>query len=159
MRISDWSSDVCSSDLGRMRAQTEAALGEADVVLFLIDARAGVTPLDKTIAQWLRVQPRPVILVANKVEGRATSEAGLSESYELGLDEPVALSAEHGEGMVELYDALRPYIDAFVEARQIDAAEDVEGEDSADGPLKLAIIGRPNAGKSTLIKQIGRAHV
>src|SRR3546814_10277418 len=101
-----------------MRAQTEAALGEADVVLFLIDARAGVTPLDKTIAQWLRVQPRPVILVANKVEGRATSEAGLSESYELGLDEPVALSAEHGEGMVELYDALRPYIDAFVEARQ-----------------------------------------
>ena len=139
---------------GRMRAHTEAALGEADVVLFLIDARAGVTPLDKTIAQWLRVQPRPVILVANKVEGRATSEAGLSESYELGLDEPVALSAEHGEGMVELYDALRPYIDAFVEARQIEAAEDAEGEDSADGPLKLAIIGRPNAGKSTLINQL-----
>src|SRR3546814_14501853 len=72
MRISDWSSDVCSSDL-----------------------------LDKTIAQWLRVQPRPVILVANKVEGRATSEAGLSESYELGLDEPVAFSAEHGEGSRE----------------------------------------------------------
>src|SRR3546814_14387802 len=116
-----------------MRAQTEAALGEADVVLFLIDARAGVTPLDKTIAQWLRVQPRPVILVANKVEGRATSEAGLSESYELGLDEPVALSAEPGEGMGELYDALRHSLDSFVEARQITEVEAVGGDARGDG--------------------------
>src|SRR3546814_10750826 len=103
-----------------MRAQTGAALGSSDVVLFLVDARAGITSLDKTIAQWLRAQPRPVILVANKVEGRATSEAGLSESYELGLDEPLPISAEHGEGLVELYDSLRPYIDAFVEAREAD---------------------------------------
>src|SRR3546814_18341262 len=73
--------------------------------------------------QWLRAQPRPVILVANKVEGRATSEAGLSESYELGLDEPLPISAEHGEGLVELYDSLRPYIDAFVEAREAEKAE------------------------------------
>lgn len=140
---------------GRMRAQTEAALGNANVVLFLVDARAGITPLDKTIAQWLRTQSRPVILVANKVEGRTTSEAGLSESYELGLDEPVAISAEHGEGMVELYDALRPYIDAFVEAQAAAAGE--EGDDAeADlsAPLKLAIIGRPNAGKSTLINKL-----
>src|SRR3546814_21191891 len=106
-----------------MRAQTEAALGEADVVLFLIDARAGVTPLDKTIAQWLRVQPRPVILVANQVDGRATSEAGLSESYELGLDEPVASSAENGEGLVGLDYVLRPYLIALSEARTNDAAE------------------------------------
>lgn len=138
---------------GRMRAQTEAALGEADVVLFLVDARAGITPLDATIAQWLRAQSRPVVLVANKVEGRASSEAGLSESYELGLDEPVPISAEHGEGLVELYDALRPYIDAFVEARVVAEAEDGEAAEDPAAPLKLAIIGRPNAGKSTLINQ------
>lgn len=137
---------------GRMRAQTEAALGEADVVLFLVDARAGLTPLDKTIAQWLRVQPRPIILVANKVEGKA-ADAGLAESYELGLDEPVAISAEHGEGLVELYDALRPYIDAFNEARAAGEDGDTD-EDDASAPLKLAIIGRPNAGKSTLINQL-----
>src|SRR3546814_17954584 len=99
-----------------MRAQTEAALGSSDVVLFLVDARAGITSLDKTIAQWLRAQPRPVILVANKVEGRATSEAGLYESYELGLDEPLPISAAHGDGLVELYAYLRPFIHSFVAA-------------------------------------------
>ncbi len=139
---------------GRMRAQTEAALGQSDVVLFLVDARAGITSLDKSIAQWLRAQARPVILVANKVEGRATSEAGLSECYELGLDEPLPISAEHGEGLVELYDSLRPYVDAFVEARQIREAEDGAPEEDPATPLKLAIIGRPNAGKSTLINKL-----
>jgi len=150
---------------GRMRLQTEAALGSADVVLFLIDARAGITALDRTIAQWLRAQPRPVILVANKVEGRATSQAGLAESYELGLEEAVPISAEHGEGMVELFDALRPLIDVLAEERAAAAAaaaaaEEDEGEAEeeeetlASGPLKLAIIGRPNAGKSTLINQM-----
>src|SRR3546814_12653635 len=132
-----------------MRTQAEAALGEADVVLCLFDARAGVTPLDKTIAQWLRVQPRPVILVANKVAGRATSEAGLSESYELRLDETVALSAAHGEGMVALYAALRPYIDAFVEACQLEAAEYVEGEGNADWHMTPPPIVRTHTGKAT----------
>jgi GTP-binding protein len=133
---------------GRMRVQTEAAVAEADVALFLVDARAGVTPLDEEIARWLRVQPTPVVVAANKAEGRG-GEAGRLEAYALGLGEPLALSAEHGEGLVDLFEALRPHFE--VEAGTDEAADDDEAE---DGPLKLAIVGRPNAGKSTLVNRM-----
>jgi len=131
---------------GRMRLQTEAALGDAAVALMLIDARAGLTPIDRYFAQWLRTGSTPVVLVANKAEGRA-GDAGMYEAFELGLGDPVAISAEHGEGMADLFEALAPFIDRHVEDH---GAED----DAEDGPLKLAIVGRPNAGKSTLINRL-----
>ena len=130
---------------GRMRAQTVAAVRDADAALFLIDARAGTTPLDEEIARWLRSETTPVVLAANKAEGRA-GEAGILEAYALGLGEPVALSAEHGEGVADLFEHLQP----FIEREPDDEAD----EDAAEGPLKLAIVGRPNAGKSTLINRI-----
>lgn len=133
---------------GRMRAQTEAAVAQADVALFLIDARVGLVPLEEEIARWLRGSKTPVILVANKAEGRA-GESGILESLSLGFGDPVALSAEHGEGMVELFEALLPHIEKDEEAEAVE-----EDEDSLDAPLKLAIIGRPNAGKSTLINRM-----
>ncbi|MEG3150558.1 ribosome biogenesis GTPase Der [Sphingomonas sp. ZT3P38] len=137
---------------GRMRAQTEAAVAQADVALFLIDARAGLVPLDEEIARWLRGSKTPVILVANKAEGRA-GESGILESLSLGFGDPVALSAEHGEGMVELFEALLPHVEG--DERVERPEEDVEGDEfNPDAPLKLAIIGRPNAGKSTLINRI-----
>jgi len=128
-----------------MRAQTEAAVREADAALFLIDARAGVTPLDEEIARWLRGESTPVILAANKAEGRA-GEAGILEAWALGFGEAIALSAEHGEGIVDLFEHLRPH----VEREEADAAADEAG----DPTLKLAIVGRPNAGKSTLINRM-----
>ncbi|WP_395612777.1 ribosome biogenesis GTPase Der [Allosphingosinicella sp.] len=131
---------------GRMRAQTEAAVREADVALFLIDGRAGVTPLDEEIARWLRDENTPVILAANKAEGRA-GEAGILEAWALGFGEAIAMSAEHGEGTVDLFEHLRPLIE-----READEEPD-EGAES-DPTLKLAIVGRPNAGKSTLINRI-----
>ena len=136
---------------GRMRAQTEAAVRQADVALFMVDARAGIVPLDEEIARWLRGGEIPVVLVANKAEGKA-AESGLIEAYALGFGEPVALSAEHGEGMADLFQALMPYIDRPAEVD----VEEVEGEDdeALQGPLKLAIVGRPNAGKSTLINHM-----
>jgi GTP-binding protein len=134
---------------GRMRAQTEAAVAIADVALLLIDARAGVTPLDEDLARWLRTAKLPVVVAANKAEGRA-GEAGVLEAFALGLGDPVALSAEHGDGMGDLFDVLLPHI-------LRDEADDGPGEggeiDSA-APLKLAIVGRPNAGKSTLINRM-----
>lgn len=139
---------------GRMRVQTEKAVREADAALFMIDARAGVTPLDEEIARWLRSEDTPVILLANKAEGKQ-GEAGVMEAYALGFGDPVPLSAEHGEGTVDLFDALRPIVDAFDEAaaaQDQDADDTDEADDSA--PLKLAIVGRPNAGKSTLINRI-----
>lgn len=147
---------------GRMRAQTEAALGEADVALFLIDARAGLTEQDKTIAEYLRVQSRPVIVVANKSEGHA-GDAGLFESYALGLGEPVALSAEHGTGLSELYDEVRVYLDPLIASAKAEEEALVEEEgalegEEPEGPLKLAIVGRPNAGKSTLINRLLGEH-
>jgi GTP-binding protein len=131
---------------GRMRAQTTAAVREADVALFLIDSRAGLTPLDEEIARWLRSEKTPVVLAANKAEGRA-GEAGLLEAWSLGLGEPIPMSAEHGEGVVDLFEHLRPFVEREDEA---------EGEDDEEGErtLKLAIVGRPNAGKSTLINRI-----
>ncbi|MCW8970355.1 MAG: ribosome biogenesis GTPase Der, partial [Rhodospirillales bacterium] len=131
----------------RMRIQTEQALQRADVALFLIDARSGITPLDKHFAAWLRTQPTPVVVVANKCEGRG-GEAGRMEAFSLGLGEPLPISAEHGEGMGDLYDALIEY----------DHPEDEDG-DNADGDdethaLQMAIVGRPNVGKSTLINRL-----
>lgn len=132
---------------GRMRAQTAAAVEQADVALFLFDARAGVTPLDQEVARWLRDSDTPVVLVANKSEGRA-GEAGLFESFALGLGDPVPLSAEHGEGIGDLFTALLPFIDRPQED------EEPGDEESPDAPLKLAIVGRPNAGKSTLVNRL-----
>ncbi len=131
---------------GRMRAQTTAAVRDADAALFLIDARAGVTPLDEEIARWLRSETTPVALACNKAEGKA-GESGILESYALGFGDPIAISAEHGEGVADLFEVLRPYID-----REDEEEEDEEEEGT--GPLKLAIVGRPNAGKSTLINRI-----
>jgi GTP-binding protein len=135
---------------GRMRTQTQAAVREADAALFLIDARVGVVPLDEEIARWLRSEDTPVILVANKAEGRA-GEAGVNEAFALGFREPLPFSAEHGEGLADLFDALLPLLEPDGPPDEDDAAE--QDEDSPDGPLKLAIVGRPNAGKSTLVNR------
>ena len=132
---------------GRMRAQTEAAVREADVALFMIDAREGVTLLDEEIARWLRSHATPVVVAANKAEGRA-GESGRLEAYKLGLGEPFALSAEHGEGLADLFEALRPHIE------HEHFATEAEEEEDGTGPLKLAIVGRPNAGKSTLVNRM-----
>src|SRR5258706_12345387 len=133
---------------GRMRQQTEAAVRDADAALFMVDAREGLTPLDEEIGRWLRAEATPVILVANKAEGRA-AESGILEAYRLGLGDPIALSAEHGEGVADLFEALRPHI----ERDEPEAVELVDDEDPS-APLKLAIVGRPNAGKSTLVNQM-----
>jgi GTP-binding protein len=132
---------------GRMRRQTEAAVQEADVALFLIDARAGIVPLDEEIARWLRGSDTPVILAANKAEGRA-GDQGILEALSLGFGDAVQLSAEHGEGIGDLFEALLPHIDSKEEP------EEPSDFDLFDGPLKLAIVGRPNAGKSTLINKM-----
>lgn len=179
----------------RMRAQTEAAIAEADLALFLVDARVGVTPEDETFAMLLRKANVPVVLAANKAEGKQ-GEAGVLDAFRLGLGEPVGLSAEHGEGMAELYEAIRVALgeEAFERALEeaepdyaggagddileklahidiedtsitddelvaaIEAAEgDVPDEEPVAAepkPIKLAIVGRPNAGKSTLINQL-----
>jgi GTP-binding protein len=130
---------------GRMRAQTVAAVREANAALFLIDARAGLTPLDEEIARWLRSETTPVIVAANKAEGRA-GEAGVLEAWSLGLGEPIPLSAEHGEGVVDLFEHLRPHVER--------EGGEATAEEEEEGPLKLAIVGRPNAGKSTLINRL-----
>ncbi len=144
---------------GRMRKQTEASLSGADAAVFVIDARAGLTPLDEEIARYLREQEVPVVVVANKAEGKA-GEAGAMEAYALGLGEPLAMSAEHGEGIADLFGGLWPIIGAKAEEwDEIDEATRaeiaaMEEEDRPSGPLKLAIVGRPNAGKSTLINRL-----
>ena len=131
---------------GRMRQQTEAAVREADAAVFLIDARQGVTPLDEEIGRWLRVETTPVVVVANKAEGSA-GDAGTLDAYRLGLGDPIAISAEHGEGIADLFQALQPH----VEHQHLDAAGDAL---DSEHPLQLAIVGRPNAGKSTLVNRM-----
>jgi GTPase len=133
---------------GRMRQQTEAAVRAADVALFLIDGREGLTPLDEEIARWLRAGETPVIVAANKAEGNA-GESGRLEAFALGLGEPIAISAEHGEGVVDLFESLRPFVE-----RDEDEFEEEEDEEDPGRPLKLAIVGRPNAGKSTLVNRM-----
>jgi GTPase len=133
---------------GRMRAQTQAAVDMADVALFVIDSRAGIVPLDQEIARWLRGSRTPVVLVANKAEG-TSGDGGFYEAFSLGFGDPVALSAEHGEGLADLFEALRPHLDRAERDMDEDEEEPVEG-----GPLKLAIVGRPNAGKSTLVNKM-----
>jgi GTP-binding protein len=166
-----------ASLFGRMRLQTDMALDDADVVFMLIDARAGITPLDRHFSDWLRRQDKPVILVVNKCEGRAGGD-GLYESYSLGLGDPVPISAEHGEGLADLYTELLAATEklglvADGTGEETAGAEDlaapdsdleiIEGnleyqfEDDPDAdekPLQLAIVGRPNVGKSTLINQL-----
>ncbi|UVO49784.1 ribosome biogenesis GTPase Der [Sphingomonas sp. SUN019] len=133
---------------GRMRMQTEAAVASADVALFMIDSRAGIVPLDEEIARWLRGSKTPIMLVANKAEGRS-GDQGILESLSLGFGDPVQMSAEHGEGVADLFEALLPHIEGK------DAPEEEEFDEAdLDAPLKLAIVGRPNAGKSTLINKI-----
>jgi GTP-binding protein len=144
---------------GRMRKQTEASLAGADAAIFVIDARAGLTPLDEEIGRYLREQEVPVVVVANKAEGKA-GESGAMEAYALGLGEPLAMSAEHGEGIADLFGGLWPIIgakaEAWEKAQDIARAEALamDEDDRPAGPLKLAIVGRPNAGKSTLINRL-----
>ena len=149
---------------GRMRAQTEAAIAEADLALFLVDAKAGLTPADETLAGILRRHGKPVVLVANKAEARG-AEAGLYDAWRLGLGEPCPISAEHGEGMLDLRDAIVATLgeEAAFAGDEAEAKTDVDVADAADGeeepaydeskPLRVAIVGRPNAGKSTLINR------
>jgi GTP-binding protein len=139
---------------GRMRAQTDAAIAEADAVLLVLDARAGVLPDDRAFADALRRAEKPVIVVANKSESKA-GEAGYYEAFELGFGEPVAVSAEHNEGMADLYAALREVL-AREPAESEAEPSDAEAEPEAEGarPLRVAVVGRPNAGKSTLINAL-----
>jgi len=147
-----WEDDDPASLPGRMRKQTEVSLEGADAALLVVDARAGLTPLDDEISRWLREQHLPVVLVANKAEGRA-GEAGVLECYNLGFGEPVGLSAEHGDGIADLFAALWPIIGEKADA-VAERIEYVDDEEVTLGPLKLAIVGRPNAGKSTLINRL-----
>ncbi len=126
---------------GRMRASSEAAVAQADLVVFVVDARAGITPADSHFAAWLRRQNRPVLLVANKAEGRAGAGAAL-EAYSLGLGQPLAMSAEHGDGLSDLMSEIADRL----------PEQDADAEE--ERPLKLAIVGRPNAGKSTLLNRL-----
>lgn len=134
---------------GRMRAQTEAAIADADVILFVVDVRAGLTPTDRAFADVVRRSGKPVVLLANKAEGGKGIE-GAYEAFGLGLGDPVPISAEHGEGLGELHDAL----EALLPREPEEDEDEVEEVEEADRPVRVAIVGRPNAGKSTLVNRM-----
>ena len=136
----------------RMQEQTETAIKLADALMFVIDARVGLTPADRAFADFARKADKPVLLLANKAEGKH-GEIGAMESYALGLGDPIQISAEHGEGMGELYDALRAVLPEGPE-EELSEDEDAAVADAATRPIRVAIVGRPNAGKSTLINQL-----
>jgi len=136
-----------SSLAGRMVKQTQAAMQDADAIFFLMDARVGVTPTDRAFADLVRKSGKPTILIANKSEGKS-GEAGALDAYALGLGDPVAISAEHGEGMSELYDAIRAAL-----PKHTAKAGEPRGPD-AEKPIRVAVVGRPNSGKSTLINRL-----
>lgn len=156
---------------GRMRAQSELAVEEADVVVFVIDARSGLLPDDERFAAWLRRLKKPVVLLANKCEGRL-AEAMAAEAHRLGLGTPIVFSAEHGLGMSDLHDALAPYLSGSKDEDSLDPSdaaeeqeaaieEDVDEDEDEDGteegprsPIQMVVIGRPNVGKSTLVNRL-----
>jgi GTP-binding protein len=157
--------DVTDASLeARMRRQTEIAIAEADVAIFLYDARAGVTPIDERFAQLLRKSGKPVVLAANKCEGKQGDE-GLLDAWRLGLGDPAPISAEHGEGMADLFEALAAVQEKLERSGAIAALEpeeeaeepfdpDAEAPPELDKPVRIAFVGRPNAGKSTLVNGI-----
>ena len=138
---------------GRMRQQTKAAIDQADIIFFMIDARTGPVPADHAFADAARKSGKPVILIANKSEGTA-GESGRLEAYALGLGEPIPVSAEHDEGMSDLYDALRAVLPDDSAQPEIEAEPDTSPHVLKKNPIRVAIVGRPNAGKSTLINRL-----
>jgi len=157
----------------RMRKQTDAALARADAILFVIDGRAGITPLDEHFASYLRKTTKPVILAVNKCENEKAAQAALGEAYSLGFSNPVPISSAHGHGIEDLYHLFEPYFslaqeegqDTDFQAPEIDDLDNLEGdenfdfaelqiEDTFEKPIKIAIVGRPNVGKSTLLNAL-----
>ncbi len=142
----------------RMRDQTERVVARADLVLFVIDAREGITDLDRSFANWLRRLGRRVVLLANKCESNAAA-AGLGEAYALGLGDPVPFSAEHGEGLADLHEVMRPLVpaDSIIAPETDEPPDEAAVEDAKPEiarPIRLAVVGRPNVGKSTLVNKL-----